>query len=60
MSDWVKDGQRVMGTYRSRTVTGTVITSRVKYGGTVQYTVQLDNEYGGDTVLMSRDSLDQP
>lgn len=40
---WNREGTRVAGVYlRSFTVTGIVIESRVKYGGKVQHTVQLD------------------
>lgn len=40
---WNLEGQRVAGVYLgSYTVTGTVTESRVRYGGTIQHTVQLD------------------
>ena len=40
---WNKEGQRVVGTYLDHwTVSGLVTESRVRYGGTVQHTVQLD------------------
>jgi hypothetical protein len=39
---WNREGQQVAGIYlKSFTVIGTVENSRVKYGGTVQHTVQL-------------------
>lgn len=40
---WNKEGQRVAGIYlNAYTVSGIVTESRVKYGGRVQHTVQLD------------------
>ncbi len=40
---WDLTGQRVAGVYlNAYTVAGTVTDSRVKYGGQVQHTVQLD------------------
>ena len=39
---WVKDGNLVTADYLGVKVTGTVESSRVKYGGKVQYTVRLD------------------
>ena len=42
MSTWVKDGNTIVANYLGETVQGTVIDSRVKYGGKVQYTVDLD------------------
>jgi hypothetical protein len=40
---WNKEGQRVAGVYLGAyTVSGVVLSSRVKYGGEVQHTVQLD------------------
>ena len=39
---WVLDGQKVKAKYLGETVTGVVVDSRVKYGGKVQYTVNLD------------------
>ena len=40
---WNREGQRVAGVYlNAYTVSGTVTESRVKYGGQVQHTVQLD------------------
>jgi len=40
---WNKEGQRVAGVYLGAyTVTGTVVNSRVKYGGRVQHQVILD------------------
>lgn len=40
---WNLEGQRVAGIYlKSYTVIGTVTESRVKYGGTVQHRVKLD------------------
>lgn len=40
---WIKDGEKVTARYMGYTVTGTVESSRVKYGGEVQYTVNLDS-----------------
>lgn len=42
MSTWVKDGKTIVANYLGETVRGTVESSRVKYGGRVQYTVNLD------------------
>lgn len=42
MSNWVKDGQAIVARYLGEIVRGTVESSRVKYGGKVQYTVNLD------------------
>jgi hypothetical protein len=40
---WNREGQRVAGMYlKAYAVSGTVTESRVKYGGRVQHTVQLD------------------
>jgi hypothetical protein len=43
MSNWVKDGQHIKARYFGEQVSGTVESSRVKYGGIVQYTVILDS-----------------
>ena len=40
---WIKDGEQVTANYMGQTITGTVESSRVKYGGEVQYTVNLDS-----------------
>jgi hypothetical protein len=42
MSIWIKDGKTIVANYLGETVQGTVESSRVKYGGKVQYTVILD------------------
>ena len=42
MSAWVKDGKTIVANYLGETVRGTVESSRVKYGGKVQYTVNLE------------------
>ena len=40
---WNREGQTVAGMYlKAYAVSGTVVESRVKYGGTVQHTVKLD------------------
>lgn len=39
---WNLEGQRVMGDYYGTPVIGTVVDSRVKYGGKVQHTVELE------------------
>lgn len=39
---WVKNGEKITARYQGHTVSGTVVESRVKYGGAVQYTVDLD------------------
>jgi len=62
---WNLEGQRVVGVYLDAyTVAGTVIWSRVKYGGTVQHTVQLDQPlelFGNqrDSVLLDHNELIQ-
>lgn len=40
--DWIKDGEKITARYLDAVITGTVESSRVKYGGEVQYTVVLD------------------
>ena len=42
MSTWIKDGKKIVANYLGEQVQGTVESSRVKYGGKVQYTVKLD------------------
>ena len=43
MSSWIKDGIRVRARYLgSEPVQGLIVESRVRYGGKVCYTVQLD------------------
>ena len=42
MSNWIKDGEQITANYLGTEVSGTVVDSRVKYGGKVQYTVDLD------------------
>ena len=60
---WNLEGQRVAGVYLGAyTVEGTVIWSRVKYGGMVQHTVQLDQPlelFGNqrDSVLLDHNEL---
>jgi hypothetical protein len=39
---WVLDGQKIKANYLGEVVSGMVVDSRVKYGGKVQYTVNLD------------------
>jgi hypothetical protein len=39
---WDRTGERVAGVYLGYTVAGVVTESRVKYGGRVQHTLQLD------------------
>lgn len=39
---WIKDGEFIKARYLGQEVSGTVESSRVKYGGEVQYTVTLD------------------
>lgn len=39
---WVLDGQKIKANYCGVKVAGVVVDSRVKYGGKVQYTVELD------------------
>ena len=40
---WILDGQKIKANYLGETITGVVVDSRVKYGGKVQYTVELDS-----------------
>ena len=41
--DWNREGQQVTGNYLNmHTVTGTIVSSRVKYGGKVQHLVMLE------------------
>jgi hypothetical protein len=40
---WIKDGEQVAGKYFDQAFEGVVSESRVKYGGRVQYTVELHN-----------------
>jgi len=40
---WIKDGEQVAGKYCDQAFEGVVTESRVKYGGRVQYTVELHN-----------------
>jgi hypothetical protein len=42
VQNWIKDGQRIEARYMGVPVTGVVESSRVKYGGLVQYTVILE------------------
>lgn len=42
MKSWIRDGERVKARYMGVLVSGRVESSRVKYGGRVQYTVLLD------------------
>lgn len=39
---WIKDGEFITANYMGKVVSGTVESSRVKYGGEVQYTVTLN------------------
>lgn len=39
---WIKDGEQIVADYMGTKVSGVVESSRVKYGGKVQYTVNLD------------------
>jgi hypothetical protein len=39
---WILDGQKIKASYLGTAVTGRVVSSRVKYGGNVQYSVELD------------------
>lgn len=60
---WNREGQRVAGLYlKSYAVSGLVTESRVKYGGTVQHTVELDaaiNVFGrvADVLLLDESDL---
>lgn len=39
---WDRTGEKVEGQYLGIAISGTVTDSRVKYGGSVQHTIQLD------------------
>jgi hypothetical protein len=61
---WILDGQKIKANYLGETVTGVVVDSRVKYGGKVQYTVELDSPVQfrwrsepADRVLVDHDEL---
>ena len=61
---WVLDGERVTANYFGYTVTGVITDSRVRYGGKVQYTMELDEPLTRrwstepiDRVLVDRDNL---
>jgi hypothetical protein len=61
---WILDGQKIKANYLGETVTGMVVDSRVKYGGKVQYTVELDapvqfrwRSEPSSRVLVDRDEL---
>ena len=43
MKSWIRDGERIEARYMGVPITGKVESSRVKYGGGVQYTVVLDS-----------------
>jgi hypothetical protein len=38
----IQDGEKIQATRHGQLITGTVESSRVKYGGSIQYTVILD------------------
>ncbi len=42
MNTWIKDGKTIVANYRGQQDQGTKESSRVKYGGKVQYAVTLD------------------
>lgn len=60
---WNREGERVAGMYlKSYTVSGLVTESRVKYGGTIQHTVKLDESitvFGrvAETLLLDEEDL---
>ena len=60
---WNKEGQQVAGVYLGAyTVSGLVTESRVRYGGTVQHTVKLDQPvtvFGrvADVLLLDNEDL---
>lgn len=39
---WILDGQKIKASYLGTPVSGRVVHSRVKYGGNVQYSLELD------------------
>ncbi len=64
MSNWVKDGKTIVANYLGEQVIGTVESSRVKYGGKVQYTVVLNRPVQfrwrsepSDRVLIDNDEI---
>lgn len=61
---WIRDGEKITANYLGEKVTGTVESSRVRYGGEVQYTVKLDKPVQfrwrtepTDTVLIDRKNI---
>ena len=42
---WILDGKRIQARYLGEVVSGIVESSRVKYGGRVQYTLLLDQPH---------------
>lgn len=65
MQTWIRDGETVKGRYFDVPFRGQVVESRVKYGGSVQYTVELDEPITlpwraepRDRVLVSAAELD--
>lgn len=60
---WNREGERVAGVYiKAYTVSGIVTESRVKYGGTIQHTVKLDESitvFGrvAETLLLDEEDL---
>jgi len=66
MSSWIKDGVRVRARYLgSESVVGVVTESRVRYGGKVCYTVQLDQptqfpwrSEPADVVIVDQEEID--
>ena len=58
------DGESVTANYHDELVSGTVLSSRVRYGGMIQYTVKLDKpvqfrwrQAPTDTVLINADKM---
>ena len=61
---WVLDGEKIKANRHGKIMTGTVVASRVRYGGDVSYTVKLDEpvQYRWrteptDTVLVNHSEL---
>jgi hypothetical protein len=58
---WDRTGQKVEATYlKEYTISGTVVLSRVKYGGTVQHTVELDTPLALFGTVRDRILVDEP
>lgn len=58
-SNFCREGQFVLGTYHGNEFAGTVVSSRVKYGGKIQHQVELIFSWDiKDTILVTEDELE--